>query len=250
MDEKVIACPDCGWKPDHAVGSQSIAPRLRYCPNCSQELRIEPLNLAELATEFLGAFASWEFPILRTSRDLLRGPGKVADAWIAGKRRTYINPIKFIIIVGLIVALSHDRLAHLQEVVRAEGQATYQATFARYAPQYFAFACILVLLPVAWILGRACRMIGVLRPWLDWYVLGLYSIGLGVALQLVCDVLRIWWPDGALYQGFLVVEGLLPFGLMLWGAYAFVPGRGRIAAVVLCLLTLLGTLGALRAIGM
>lgn len=250
MDEKVIVCPDCGWKSARAPGLQIQSAQFRYCPHCSQCLRVEPLNLSELANEFLGAFVSWEFPILRTSRDLLRSPGKVADAWIAGRRRTYINPIKFMIIVGLIVALSHDRLVHLQEVVRAEGQATYQATFARFAPQYFAFACILALLPVAWILGRACRMVGIARPWLDWYVLGLYSIGLGVALQLLCDVLRIWWPDGAFYQGFLVLEGLLPFGLMLWGAYAFVPGRGRIAAVLLCLATLLGTLAALRALGL
>jgi len=227
-------CPDC----EADVGRADP----RHCSRCGQRLVLGPLRLSEITGELIGALVSFELPILRTTRDLLRGPGLVARAWIAGKRRTYINPVKFIVIVGLVVALSYDRVHELR---MARHSVVYEVGLAHYTSQYFAFFCILLLLPMAFVLRALGPVLRVVRPWLDWYVLGLFAYGLGAGLQLVLNVASLALPTGVTGVVFRVVEGLLPLFLFAWGAFGLVDRDRRWHALAASVFVQVGLIAVL-----
>ncbi len=235
VDEPVL-CPECGSTP--ASGG--------FCPNCGQRLAVGPLRFVEVAKEFLGTLSTFEFPILLTVRDLLRGPGAVASAWIAGRRRSYINPIKFIVIVGVIVALTYLPLIELQASARAATGAVYKVGLAHYADQYFAFFCIVLLLPIAVAQCVIAAKFGVKRAWLEWYALGLYTFGLGALLQLGWNLVSLALPSSSTVR---VIELVLPVILFAWGAFGFAE-RGRrarsLAASLLALALVLGGVALAR----
>ncbi len=215
-------CPEC----------QSVAVRVvdaKFCSQCGQKLDAGSLSLNEILAEFFGALMSLEFPILLTTRDLLKGPGRVASAWIAGRRRSYINPIKFVVIVGLIVALTYEPLRDLRFELHPSGEAVYRVGLANHHTEYFAFFCLVLLVPLALFMRAVGPRLGVAIPWLEWYVLGLYCFGLGVLLQLLINIVTLGASNGWIV---LTIEFFLPAILLGWGAFGFVPRPQRWRALL------------------
>ena len=215
-------CPECNASPIREVGAS-------FCQHCGQKLEVGTLSLGEVLAEFLGTLMSLEFPILLTTRDLLKGPGRVASAWIAGRRRSYINPVKFVVIVGLIVALTYEPLRNLRFDLHPSGGAVYYVGLANHYTEYFAFFCLILLIPLALFMRVVGPRLGVVVPWLEWYVLGLYCFGLGVLLQLIINIVTLGASTGWIV---LTVEFFLPALLLGWGAFGFVPRPLRWRALV------------------
>lgn len=223
-------CPDCERPAVAAPGGE--APR--YCVRCGQRLDVRALGLGEIVSEALGSLFTLELPILRTTRDLLVQPGRVADAWIAGKRRTYINPLKFVVIIGVVVALLYEPLHQLREAQSAPGQALYRDGLANLSSQFLALVFVVLLVPIALVLRWLGPRFRVERRWLDWYVLGLYTYGLACVLQLLLLVIDLALPRGATVQVVLwQVRRVLPILLLMWGAYGFVERGARWRGVFL-----------------
>ncbi len=177
-----------------------------------------------------------ELPILRTFRTLWKGPGHVANAWIEGKRRTYISPIKFMVIIGLVAAFTYEPILELRHSMQEHGTATYEAGASHYATQYVALICLGLLIPTVFICHWLGLAFDVKRSTLDWLVLGLYCYGLAVIIQLLMNLSGVLLPKIANSVPVQTLEGFMPVILFTWGAANFVDKSRRWHAVTVAFL--------------
>lgn len=80
-----------------------------------------------------------------TLKALVTRPGRVADAWIAGQRRRFVNPFKLMALLGVLVALAYepllawrgaeDELAQRTEAVIEWNVAQLEASHAERFPE-------------------------------------------------------------------------------------------------------------------
>jgi len=204
-----------------------------YCMACGQALDLRPLRVREILAGAIGAITSLELPIVRTLRDLVRGPGQVADAWIAGRRKRYINPLNLLVIVGLVTALTYEPLIEWRASTTPAGEALYETGLNSTANQYLALLCIGLAVPIAVLVSLVVRALGPARPWLEWYVLALYCFALTALVQLMLAVVTCLVPAGTLRTLIDIASGLLLVLTLTWGATGFVrPGwRGATGAL-------------------
>lgn len=220
-------CPDCGFAIADATA--------RFCPRCAQRLELTPLGLRQVLTSALATLWSLESPLLRTTRDLLLRPGRVAHDWIKGRRRSYANPLQFIVVVGAIVALLHGPLESLQIARTRAGEAVYDASLADPAAGYFAFVCIGLLIPIALVMRVLGAALRVRRPWLEWYVLGLYAYGIGAALQLAIKLFGAFAPPGIPRIVALWLQGFAPILWLIFATAGFVDRDERVRGIALAI---------------
>lgn len=228
-------CPDCGRPagvPGASVGESTQA---RFCPHCGQKLLIPPLHLGEVLGGALASLWSFDLPILRTARALLTRPGHVARSWLRGKRRTFSNPLQFLVLIGAIVAILHPLVQAAHQARAVPGRATFDVALGQPGSGYFAFICIGLLVPVALTMRGLGSAVGARRPWLEWYVLGLYCYAIGAALQLVLHAASLWIEGSTLRTLVLWIKGLLPILYMILGSAGFVDRGQRARAVTLCI---------------
>lgn len=232
-------CPNCetpvatgqasGYLPSDGGRENSAAAR-RFCSVCGQRQQLTPLATREIVATTLRNLLSFDGPALRTLRDLLRGPGRVARAWIDGKRTIYIHPVSFLFVISLLIALSYEPLMELRRTMHESGTAFYTVGLEAISPMFSLFGIVLPL-PIAWTIAALGRLAKLERPWLEWYVLGAYATGLGALLQLVFKVVYLPLPTS--WSGWLsLAEFLLPLLLLAWGAYHLVRPSRRWHAVL------------------
>ncbi len=226
-----LHCPECALAVPMAA-SKTQNPAI-YCSNCGQKLVVGKLDLKQMIGELASLCINLELPILTTTRHLMVAPGRVARAWINGKRQTYVNPLKFIVVVGVIVALTHRPLQDLLNSNRDSGGAVYESGLAHYQAQFFGFFCILLGAPLAMMLSIFGRALKVKVAWLEWYVLGLYVFGLGCLLQLLFKSFLVLSSLSSQLKYLVIIEALIPVVLLVFGAYGFVKKPDRWRAVLL-----------------
>ncbi|MCB9914935.1 MAG: DUF3667 domain-containing protein [Planctomycetes bacterium] len=79
-------CPNCGVAS--AVGGS-------FCPSCGQDNARPRLEARAVLLDALHNFVGWESALARTLRGLVTGPGRMVNAYVAGRRRAYVNPARF-----------------------------------------------------------------------------------------------------------------------------------------------------------
>ena len=169
-----------------------------------------------------------EFPLLRTTIDLVWRPGVVAEAWSQGKRRTYASPIKFCLIAGVVITLVLPML-NARPIAPGRLLGAIEEFITRSATNYFAFFAMVVLIPLALTMALMSRLRAYRSP-LEWYALGLYVIGISVVLQLVFAVVQLTIP------GIPPVAGTFPVVFYLLGAWGFAEHGKRLRSLLACLL--------------
>lgn len=225
QDTDRTRCPNC---------EAAVAPA-SFCSACGQRLGILPLRLRQIVAETWSNLSSFEGPTLRTMRGLTLGPGKVARAWIDGRRTHYLHPVKFLFVVSLIIALSYEPLMALRHSMQVAGSPIYTVGLEGISPIFSLFAIVLPL-PFALVMTLLGRPLRLARPWLEWYVLGAYATGFGALLQLLFKVLALPLPPT--WNGWLAVaEFALPMAIAAWGAYHLVARNRRWQAVLVATVT-------------
>lgn len=75
-----------------------------YCQSCGQHYLDDRLTLRLLWREFAQRFLKMERGLGRTLVGLTRSPGRVAREYVTGRRRTYVNPLSYLLL-GAAVSL-------------------------------------------------------------------------------------------------------------------------------------------------
>ncbi len=85
-------CPNCARRRTAA-----------FCPTCGEEpLRPRDLKVDDLATRLLGALSSVDGRLMRSFRLLLVRPGVLTEAYVAGRRRSYVGPLQLFLIANAL----------------------------------------------------------------------------------------------------------------------------------------------------
>lgn len=86
-------CPNC---------ETSYINSFSFCPNCGQANKNLSLNFKYFVSEFLSGMFNLDSKIYRTLKLLFLEPGKLSKEFIAGKRNSYIPPVRMYLIGSLI----------------------------------------------------------------------------------------------------------------------------------------------------
>lgn len=78
------------------------AARLNFCPNCGQETRAHVPSAREFIHEFATHYVAIEGKLWRTLRLLLLKPGRLTTEYIAGRRASYVNPLRVFLTFSIL----------------------------------------------------------------------------------------------------------------------------------------------------
>ncbi|UCE68651.1 MAG: DUF3667 domain-containing protein [Flavobacteriaceae bacterium] len=77
----------------------------RFCPNCSQANSVKHLTIKDFLDELFEDMVRFDTRLVRTLTTMLWRPGRVSKDFIAGKRKTYANPFRFLLTLAFIYFL-------------------------------------------------------------------------------------------------------------------------------------------------
>ena len=255
-------CPNCG------------EPRAgRFCAECGQREMGGRLTLRALWTEFASRVFNLNRGLLHTVVSLAKSPGAVPCDYVAGRRRTYTNPLSFLLLAATLSVLATT--LHLDTIIEAnaemmggtlqEQRADYEAEHAGHdhdKPDFVVafehvqgedgrglmalvyesitrFSTQLLFLLALFLVAPLRVLFGPVRNVAEVSVFSLYVVGLCVLLGAV---VMLFYPLVVPYgqAGMLAVAGLTLVaycGLAGWGATAFFePGWSAAARGVAAML--------------
>lgn len=82
-------CKNCGHSLDN-----------KFCPQCGQQASAERFTLKVLVNEFIHGFYHVDHGIFYTMKELAVNPGQMLTEYLLGKRKRYLNPFTFVIIIA------------------------------------------------------------------------------------------------------------------------------------------------------
>lgn len=85
------ACLNCGTEIDSP-----------FCPHCGQENVPADLTLPGVLREFLTEIAYYDSKMWRTVRTLIAHPGRLSSEWSAGRRASYLSPVRLYLTVSFL----------------------------------------------------------------------------------------------------------------------------------------------------
>ncbi|MEL6124547.1 MAG: DUF3667 domain-containing protein, partial [Bacteroidota bacterium] len=85
-------CLNCG---------SSLTPEDNFCPNCGQKVHESKLSLFSLIAEFFAGIFNLDNSLYRSLRYVLV-PGYLTNRFIEGKRKKFLNPIRFFIVILIL----------------------------------------------------------------------------------------------------------------------------------------------------
>ncbi len=104
------ACADCGAE---LAG--------RFCSECGQR-DAGRLTFRRIAEETFDHVLSLDSALLRTAVDLSRSPGRVCRDYVAGRRKTYMSPLKYTFVTATVFALLVNLLDVLPSGLPADNE--------------------------------------------------------------------------------------------------------------------------------
>lgn len=100
-----------------------------YCPSCGQQASDPNPTMRDLAAEFFGELTSFDGKLWRTLRTLFLHPGELTVAFFAGRRVSYLSPVKLYLTCSLLGFLSgpmvdtvRERLGIAPDVTTVKGK--------------------------------------------------------------------------------------------------------------------------------
>jgi hypothetical protein len=93
-NEELATCLNCGAP----LGG-------RFCSACGQDSRAGRLSFRDILSNVADEVFKLDLPIARTVIDLTWRPGRVASEYVAGRRQSFTNPLKYCLLVTAITLL-------------------------------------------------------------------------------------------------------------------------------------------------
>ena len=91
-------------QPDHCLNCGAGATG-KFCAQCGQENKDHSVALGPLLSEGLAELASWDSKLLRTLVPLIIRPGFLTNEYNAGRRASYLSPLKLYLTVSVLFFL-------------------------------------------------------------------------------------------------------------------------------------------------
>lgn len=88
----------------------------RFCPHCGQENTETKQPFHFLFTHFIEDFTHYDGQFWKTIRYLLLNPGRLTKEYLAGKRQTYVAPVKLYIFISFITFLLPSLFSSSEEL--------------------------------------------------------------------------------------------------------------------------------------
>ena len=89
---KLSTCQNCGALLDR---------KFNYCPECGQENNDKNISFGIIFKEFLDTFFALDSSFFKTFKPFIIKPGFLTLQFIAGKRKSYANPIRLYLIISI-----------------------------------------------------------------------------------------------------------------------------------------------------
>lgn len=115
-----------------------------YCHGCGQHHLEAPITLRLLWREFAERVLKMERGLLVTARDLTVSPGAVAQRYLDGQRRRYVNPLSYLLLGAAVTLLVLPRvydatLTEMLDQMNSAGLAASGADLEAMAPEQRAY---------------------------------------------------------------------------------------------------------------
>jgi hypothetical protein len=198
------------------------------------------LTFRAIAETGVEHFFSLDIPLLRTFIDLFRFPGRVASAYVAGRRKVYANPLKYNLIASAaIVAVIHLVVGGQPPSAppqignspfsRMLGEA--MVMMMQWHNNYLQLLYIITLPALA---GLLRVLLGPRsgRNMMEFYIMCLYAFGHLYLIQSACIMLAHWLKGTGFDTAFSLISGFSPYAYFPWMAAGFTRGN-RWRAVLL-----------------
>ncbi|WP_213087087.1 DUF3667 domain-containing protein [Chitinophaga agrisoli] len=91
----------------------------RYCTHCGQENTVPHESFGHLVKHFVGDVLHYDSQFLVTLKYLLFRPGKLTKEYMAGRRVSYVNPVKLYIFISFVFFLTMAMLSHSRHTEEA-----------------------------------------------------------------------------------------------------------------------------------
>ncbi len=121
----LVDCPNC-----EAPLARPPAP---FCAQCGQEARVRAPTLMEFLQQFGGAYISTEGALWRTLKLLLTRPGALTAAYLRGKRRSHVLPLRLYLTFSVLTLALLKLLGHApfsEEKAERTRQSLQSGTFS------------------------------------------------------------------------------------------------------------------------
>ncbi len=93
----------------------------RYCPYCSQANSTKHLSLRDFLDELFEDMVRFDTRLVRTLQTMLWRPGRVSREYIEGRRKTYANPFRLLLSLGIIYFLLLNLSSDFERLDRDQG---------------------------------------------------------------------------------------------------------------------------------
>lgn len=103
----------------------------RFCPRCGQENKVNRPSFHHLFTHFFADLFHYDSGFWKTMRFLLFRPGILVREYLAGKRKTYVQPVRLYIFVSFITFFLPFVLPDIEPEPTSESVAKKQAETAK-----------------------------------------------------------------------------------------------------------------------
>lgn len=179
---------------------QTIQDDQSYCPHCGQKSDVTRLNFRQLIKDIWIAFSNTDEGFLLLIKELVYKPGKVARAYVSGRRKHYFNPFSYLAImvaIALFFILRFESYGIDYSLMK-----TQDLEFLRFTFQYFNlfifFTCPVYAL-VIWIF-----FLGNQLNYAENLVLSAYLGGQNMLYYIVAITLFILFPSNINVLGLII----------------------------------------------
>ncbi len=179
---------------------QTIQDDYSYCPHCGQKSDVTHLNFKQLIKDIWIAFSNTDEGFLLLIKELVYKPGKVARAYVSGRRKHYFNPFSYL---AIMVAIAFFFILRFESYgIDYSQMKTQDLELLRFALRYFnlfiLFMCPVYAL-VIWIF-----FLGNQLNYAENLVLSAYLSGQNMLYYIVAITLFILFPSNMDVLGLII----------------------------------------------
>lgn len=81
----------------------------KFCSQCGQKANVKRITTRAIFSDFIKKITLWDKGLLYTTVQLMKSPGKMARAYLKGKRVNFTKPLNYILIIVAISVLFFPR---------------------------------------------------------------------------------------------------------------------------------------------